>query len=132
VLDIWEIRNESPTLSIWDYANIDVGNDTFEHSRCGASKNKPFCDGTHGTIGFSSENKVTATASDNDKKNIIKDTRKSYVGKKITIHDNRKICSHAAECVNNSPSVFKIHYKQLIQFGAQFKAANRLHYYVAP
>jgi CDGSH-type Zn-finger protein len=26
--------------------------------RCGASKNKPFCDGTHGTIGFSSENKV--------------------------------------------------------------------------
>jgi CDGSH-type Zn-finger protein len=76
--------------------------------RCGASKNKPFCDGTHGTIGFSSENKVTATASDNDKKNIIKDKRKSYVGKKITIHDNRKICSHAAECVNNSPSVFKI------------------------
>jgi CDGSH-type Zn-finger protein len=26
--------------------------------RCGASKNKPFCDGTHGTIGFSSENKT--------------------------------------------------------------------------
>src|ERR687885_2528326 len=26
--------------------------------RCGASNNKPFCDGTHGTIGFSSENKV--------------------------------------------------------------------------
>ena len=26
--------------------------------RCGASKNKPFCDGTHGTIGFSTENKA--------------------------------------------------------------------------
>ena len=26
--------------------------------RCGASKTKPFCDGTHGTIGFSSENKA--------------------------------------------------------------------------
>lgn len=24
--------------------------------RCGGSKNKPFCDGTHGTIGFSSQN----------------------------------------------------------------------------
>ena len=39
---------------------------------------------------------------------IIKDKRKNYVGKGITIHDNRKICSHAAECVNNLPSVFKL------------------------
>jgi CDGSH-type Zn-finger protein len=74
--------------------------------RCGASKNKPFCDGTHGTIGFSSDNK-TNTA-DNSDDHVIKDKRKSYVGKKITIHDNRKICSHAAECVNNLPSVFKL------------------------
>jgi CDGSH-type Zn-finger protein len=73
--------------------------------RCGASKNKPFCDGTHGIIGFSSENKEV---DDDEGKNIIKDKRKSYVGKKITIHDNRKICSHAAECVNNLPSVFKL------------------------
>ena len=28
--------------------------------RCGASNNKPFCDGTHGMIGFSSENKTAA------------------------------------------------------------------------
>jgi len=69
--------------------------------RCGASKNKPFCDGTHGTIWFSSENKTQ------DNSSIIKDKRKNYVGKEITIHDNRKICSHAAECVNNLPSVFK-------------------------
>ena len=69
--------------------------------RCGASKNKPFCDGTHGTIGFSSENKTQ------DNNPIIKDKRKNYVGKEITIHDNRKICSHSAECVNNLPSVFK-------------------------
>jgi CDGSH-type Zn-finger protein/uncharacterized Fe-S cluster protein YjdI len=88
--------------------------------RCGASKNKPFCDGTHGTIGFSSENKAVQTAtskssvadssSDDSKKdkNIIKDKRKSYVGSKITIHDNRKICSHSAECVNILPAVFKL------------------------
>jgi CDGSH-type Zn-finger protein len=77
--------------------------------RCGASKNKPFCDGTHGTIGFSSENKIAENGgSGNEEKKVIKDRRKSYVGKKITVHDNRRICSHAAECVNNLSSVFKL------------------------
>ena len=69
--------------------------------RCGASKNKPFCDGTHSIIGFSSAN-------DENKRNAIKDKRKNYVGNnKITIHDNRRICSHAKECISNLPSVFK-------------------------
>ena len=77
--------------------------------RCGASKNKPFCDGSHSIIGFSSKN---------DKSNHSKDkgtiSKKSYPGKKITIHDNRKICSHAAECVNNLPAVFRLNEKPWI------------------
>jgi CDGSH-type Zn-finger protein len=77
--------------------------------RCGASNNKPFCDGTHGTIGFSSENKGAENDGSGEKKNnVIKDKRKDYAGKKITVHDNRRICSHAAECVNNLPSVFRL------------------------
>ena len=80
--------------------------------RCGASKNKPFCDGTHATIGFSTQNKVAGNSggggSSNGEKDIIKNKRKSYAGKEITIHDNRRICSHAAECVNNLPSVFRL------------------------
>jgi CDGSH-type Zn-finger protein len=82
--------------------------------RCGASKNKPFCDGTHGTIGFSSENKEDV----NDSHHTVKDKRKSYVGKGITIHDNRRICSHAAECVNNLPSVFKLNARPWINADA--------------
>jgi CDGSH-type Zn-finger protein/uncharacterized Fe-S cluster protein YjdI len=103
--------------------------------RCGASKNKPFCDGTHGTIGFSTENKAvqastnsnsTSTGADpsssdvssNKNKNTTKDKRKSYVGKKITIHDNRRICSHATECVNNLPPVFKVNSRPWIDSDA--------------
>lgn len=45
---------------------------------------------------------------DDTKKTAIKDKRRDYPGKEITVHDNRKICSHAAECVNNLSSVFKL------------------------
>jgi CDGSH-type Zn-finger protein len=56
--------------------------------RCGASNNKPFCDVTHGTMGFSSENKTVDD--NNSSEHLIKNKRKNYVGKEITIHDNRR------------------------------------------
>ncbi len=60
--------------------------------RCGHSKNKPFCDGTHSVIGFSS--KLGSGPN-------TKDKRKTYVGSKIAIHDNRAVCAHAKECIKN-------------------------------
>jgi len=82
------------------------GREIISICRCGLSKNKPFCDGTHSIIGFSSQN---MNLNENDTNKLtVKNKRRDYVGKEITIHDNRKICSHAKECVNNLPSVFKL------------------------
>ena len=70
---------------------------TIALCRCGGSKNKPYCDGTHATIGFSGEKSPDR----------LPDKREDYVGTELTIHDNRGICAHAARCTGTLKTVFK-------------------------
>jgi CDGSH-type Zn-finger protein len=65
--------------------------------RCGGSKNKPFCDGTHSTNGFRDKNLADPA----------KNRRDAYAGKSITIFDNRAICAHAGFCTDGLKEVFK-------------------------
>lgn len=66
--------------------------------RCGGSRNKPFCDGTHASNGFKSAR--------SDER--LPDKIDHYEGTGISIHDNRGLCAHAGVCTDNLPEVFRI------------------------
>ncbi len=73
--------------------------------RCGASKDKPYCDGSHNAIGFDS-------LSNNPK---ASDKLKTYRGESINVHFNARACAHAAVCVSKLNQVFDTQRRPWVQ-----------------
>lgn len=63
--------------------------------RCGASKNKPYCDGSHGAAGFSGK-RLRANVS----------PASEFAGKEVTVVDDFSLCAHAGACVDGAPETF--------------------------
>ncbi len=70
---------------------------TLRLCRCGNSKNKPLCDGTHARVGWTDEK-----AGDR-----VEDRVDVYPGDGLAIHDNRGTCSHAGFCTSGLPAVWR-------------------------
>jgi CDGSH-type Zn-finger protein/truncated hemoglobin YjbI len=66
--------------------------------RCGGSRIKPLCDGSHASIGF-------ADARDPQR---VPDRRDTYVGQQVTILDNRGTCQHSGFCTDRLTTVFRL------------------------
>lgn len=73
--------------------------DEYWLCRCGHSDNKPFCTGAHSDVGFDG----TETAPTND----YAERSEVLGGTRVTLHDDRGICAHAAFCSNRVTNVWK-------------------------
>lgn len=74
--------------------------------RCGGSRSKPFCDGSHADNGF--ESSPAADISERDSVTV-------YAGREFTISYNSLLCSHAGECGKGAQTIFDLNQKPWIQ-----------------
>jgi CDGSH-type Zn-finger protein/uncharacterized Fe-S cluster protein YjdI len=63
--------------------------------RCGASTNKPFCDGSHTAAAFSDQRRRGPARPPAE-----------FIGKDLTVIDDLSLCAHAGACVEGAPDTF--------------------------
>ncbi|MCA8881499.1 MAG: CDGSH iron-sulfur domain-containing protein [Rhodobacteraceae bacterium] len=73
--------------------------------RCGHSRTKPFCDGSHARVGFTGAGGEPAGP----------DRVLTYAGAEVSVSFNPRLCAHAAECGRLARNVFDTAKKPWVQ-----------------
>ncbi len=73
--------------------------------RCGGSRTKPYCDGSHRTNGFDSSAGTPA-----GRNRLI-----AYEGAEVTVTFNPLVCAHSGECARIAPAAFDARAKPWVQ-----------------
>ena len=98
------VRKDGPYLlmggaTMWTYLGEPiVAPPVAALCRCGQSHSRPWCDGTHATIGFSDAKHADRVADRLDR----------YEARQFTILDNRGLCAHSGRCTDALPTVFRV------------------------
>ena len=94
------VMSEHGETLAWKTEEELTASGVFFLCRCGASRNKPFCDESHEDINFDgTEAADTGSISSRDS---------SYEGTGITVKDDRSLCMHAGFCGTRVTNVWKM------------------------
>lgn len=74
--------------------------EVYRLCRCGQSKSKPFCDGSHTLLGFSGD-EAADTGNYDERKKI-------FDGENIVINDDHSLCMHAGFCGTRLTNVWQM------------------------
>jgi len=94
------IESEHGEPLAWKTTRPNETKPTVALCRCGASSNKPYCDGTHAA--------TPLDGTDNAPEGTYDERAKSYGGDGIEVFDDRPICVHAGFCGNQVTNVWKM------------------------
>jgi CDGSH-type Zn-finger protein len=93
-----EIVSEHGEPIAWQKGDEITRDEKYALCRCGHSENKPFCDGTHSSVGFDG----TETADTE----MSAARRRDYEGHGVVMSDDKPLCVHAGFCGNRETHVW--------------------------